>query len=115
MGMRWQDWMNILLGLWLIVAPLLMAYAGGYAGTAAWNSYLVGLGLVVVPLLGLIKPLPLRQWLVLALGIWLLVAPFVLGFANEAVAMWNTVLTGVVVGIAAAARLRARGKGPVGA
>jgi hypothetical protein len=115
MGMRWQDWMNCLLGLWLIVAPFLMAYDGGYWGVAAWNSYLAGLGLVVVPLLGLIKPMPQREWLVLALGIWLLLAPFLLGFTIQAVAMWNTILTGLVVVIAAAARLRARGKGPVGA
>jgi hypothetical protein len=115
MGMRWQDWMNILLGIWLLIAPLLMAYAGGYGGVSAWNSYLVGLGLVVVPLLGLIKPMPRREWLVLALAIWAIVAPFALGFANEAAATWNTVLTGVVVAIAAAAAIGARGKGRVGA
>lgn len=113
--MRWQDWMNPLIGLWLVVAPLLMAYGGGFTGVAAWNSYLAGAALIVIPLMGLTASLPRREWLVLALGVWLVVAPFVLGFAREATAAWNTSITGVVVVVTAAAAIRAIGKGPRGA
>jgi len=115
MGMRWQDWMNALLGLWLIAVPLLMGYDQGYAGIAAKNSYLSGIGLIVLALLGLLARLAWREWLVLALGAWLIVSPFALDFADEPLAMWNTAITGIVVFIATVARLRARGKGPVGA
>jgi hypothetical protein len=115
MAMRWQDWMIPLIGLWLAVAPLIMIYEGGFGGVSAWNSYLVGIGLIAIPLLGLAKPVPGREWVVLALGVWLILSPFLLGFSAERIAFSNTALCGIVVTIAAAARLSAIGKGPRGA
>jgi general stress protein CsbA len=115
LGMRWQDWMNALLGLWLIAAPFLMAYDDSYMGLAGRNSWMAGAALIVVPMLGLVARMAWREWLVLALGVWLVAAPFVLGFAEETVAMWNTVMTGGVVVIAAIARLRAIGRRRLGA
>lgn len=115
MGMRWQDWMNMLIGLWLIVAPPIMAYTGGLGGTPAMNSYLVGLGLIVIPLLGMVAPGRWREWVVLALAVWLVLSPFILGFRGQGAEAWNTVGSGIVVAIGAIAALRAHGKGPVGA
>lgn len=42
---RWQDWLNLVLGAWLILAPL--AGVGGVTDIAAWNAYIGG-GLVVI-------------------------------------------------------------------
>jgi hypothetical protein len=38
-------------------------------------------------------------WTTLILGIWLLIAPFALGYTNIAVALWNDILLGVLVAI----------------
>ena len=108
--MRWQDWMNPLLGVWLLIAPLLMAYDSGFAGVPAINSYLVGAALIGVPLFGVAMPrTPGREWMVLGLGVWLILSPFLLGFAGEAVAAWNTGFTGAIVAVATAARIGAVG------
>ena len=112
MSMRWQDWMNASLGVWLVAAPFLMNYA---SAAATRNSLAVGAALIVVPLLALLKPLAWRQWLVLALGVWLILSPFLLGYASAEAAAWNAVVTGIVVTIAAAAAVRSARTGPRGA
>lgn len=115
MGMRWQDWMIPLIGLWLVAAPFLMNYEGGYGSAAARNSAVVGAALIAVPLVGLVGRLSKREWIVLALGVWLILSPFVLGYVEAEVAVWNAIITGIVVTVAAAARVRAIGKAPRGA
>ncbi|WP_303904668.1 SPW repeat protein [Thiohalomonas denitrificans] len=116
MAMRWQDWMNLLLGIWLVAAPYLMIYDPGFDGIASWNSYLVGAALVIVTGIDLIKPMPWREWVVLVLGIWLIISAFLLGFlAGNQIALWNGIVTGIVVVIGSASALRAPEKGPRGA
>ncbi len=115
MGMRWQDWMNALLGLWLLAAPFLMNYAGDPGEAATRNSVAVGVALIAVALVGLLKRLPRRRWLTLALGVWLIVSPFALGYAGAEAAAWNAIITGIVVTVASGAAVRAIGKGPRGA
>jgi len=36
-------------------------------------------------------------WLNVLAGVWLILAPFVLGFSNSASALWNSVIVGAVV------------------
>jgi hypothetical protein len=100
MRRRWQDWMNLLLGLWLIISPLLLAYAGGSGGVPALNSYAVGAALIVLSVLGLLRPAPWLGWVVLLLGLWLVASPFVLDFWGPGLARWNNILTGVLVALA---------------
>jgi len=44
--MAWEEWVNVVLGVWLAVSP----WATGFSGLAAWNAVVVG---VVVAVLGL--------------------------------------------------------------
>jgi hypothetical protein len=115
MGMRWQDWMHALLGVWLLAAPFLMNYSGSAGGVATRNSVAVGVALIVVALVGVLKRLPRRRWLALGLGVWLILSPFVLGYAGAEAAAWNAIITGIVMTVAAGAAVRAIGKGPRGA
>lgn len=41
------------------------------------------------------------NWVNLALGIWVLLSPFVLGFSNNGPAQWNNVATGIAVALMA--------------
>ncbi|MEW5718865.1 MAG: SPW repeat protein [Chloroflexota bacterium] len=36
-------------------------------------------------------------WLVTLLGLWLIIAPFTLGYSATASAMWNEIIVGIVV------------------
>ena len=39
------------------------------------------------------------SWINFILGLWLIIAPFVLHFSNNPVATWNSVIVGVVVAV----------------
>ncbi|MEN2982872.1 MAG: SPW repeat protein [Thermus sp.] len=38
---RWQDWVNLVLGVWLILSPWLLGFSG--LTNATWNAILVGI------------------------------------------------------------------------
>lgn len=79
--------MTMLAGFWLTVSPLTLNYAatgGGFNGW--WNSVTVGGVLVVLALIRTVDldATPLLSIACAALGVWLIVAPVVLGY-NEGV------------------------------
>jgi hypothetical protein len=39
------------------------------------------------------------SWINFILGLWLIIAPFVLHFSNNQVATWNSVIVGIVVAV----------------
>jgi len=49
-------------------------------------------------------------WVTVALGVWLIIAPFVLGYSNIIVALWNDVIVGVLVAVLAFFSLTERGR-----
>lgn len=95
---RWQDWVVLALGAWLFLAPFFMGYAS-LSGPAAWNSYVLGALVAAFAIAALWQPeSPSEEWVNLVLGLWLVIAPFVLGFyATEAVAAWNHFIVGILV------------------
>ncbi|GMQ75207.1 MAG: SPW repeat protein [Gammaproteobacteria bacterium] len=94
---RWQDWLNLLLGAWLLLAPL-TGVAGAVDGLAAWNSYVSGLAVALFAIAALYRPQLWEEWLNLAIGIWLIIAPFTLGFTDQTAVTWNQIIVGLIVG-----------------
>lgn len=45
-GGRWKEWLNFVLGVWLIASPWLLGYAE--AGFAAWVHMIVGIIIVII-------------------------------------------------------------------
>ena len=95
---RWQDWVILALGAWLFLAPFFVGYTS-LSGPAAWNSYVLGAVVAVFAVAALWRPeSPSEEWVNLVLGLWLVIAPFALGFfATETIAAWNQVVVGVLV------------------
>ena len=80
-------------GIWLLVAPFLLDYAG--RATALWNDILVGLTLIAVSGPTRIARLqPWRDWLTFVAGGWVLGSPWMLGFAGDETARWNHLVVG---------------------
>jgi len=98
---RWQDWTVVLLGAWLVLAPLFGI--GAISDVAAINSYLIGTVVVIFGIAALVRPQLWEEYVNLALGIWLIIAPFALGFTNQAGPMWNQIIVGLLIGGAALA------------
>lgn len=93
---RWQDWLNLILGLWLLTAPFFGV--GATTGAAAWDGYIFGAIVALLSGWALRQPQAWEEWLNLVIGLWLIAAPFVLGFTTETAALWNHVVVGLVVG-----------------
>ncbi|GEM90158.1 SPW repeat protein [Oceanithermus desulfurans] len=96
---RWQDWVNLVLGLWLVVSPWILAFSQNTA--ALWNALIVGAIFVVLSLLALADAKPWEEWSELVVALWLLVSPWVLGYSALSAAMWNAVIVAVIVGVLA--------------
>lgn len=97
MRIRISSGLNILAGLWLIIAPF--GFGFFRSQEAMWNSALVGTTIAVLAIIRAAKPQELaRLGLVnFVLGVWLVISPFVIGFFEIEIATWNGVATGLVV------------------
>ena len=103
MSAKWQDWASFALGLWLAVSPWIAGYAE-HAGATA-NAVTAGLVLALASHFECVaceEDLPV-EWLNLAIGTWLVSAPFIIDFGSR-VAAANSIAVGAsVVGLAASA------------
>ncbi|MBI4185391.1 MAG: SPW repeat protein [Proteobacteria bacterium] len=96
---RWQDGLNLLLGIWLILSPWVLAYAT--VQYAAWNAYAVGVVIAVAAVAALVAFHEWEEWVNLLFGVWLIVSPWLLKFDTVTAALWNQIAVGLVVGILA--------------
>ncbi|GGX89429.1 hypothetical protein GCM10007160_15990 [Litchfieldella qijiaojingensis] len=96
---HWRDWLMLLFGAWLVISPFVFGHAEAGAGALMWNPVLVGVAVVVFSIAVLRKTQVWEEWILLALGVWLIVAPFLLGYAGVTEAMWNSVVMGLLVGV----------------
>lgn len=93
---RWQDAINVLLGIWLIASPWVILEAA--TGLAAWNAWVLGVIIAVAALAALIAFHRLEEWASVLFGVWLIVSPWILGFGTLMPAVVNQVVVGVLVG-----------------
>lgn len=100
----WQDWTNVVLGVYLIFAPIWTAGA-----PAAWFVPLgVLIGAVGLWALGTISSAG-AEWTQIVLGAVTFLAPWLGGFAGAAGAAWTAWIIGVaVIVLAATAMARAK-------
>lgn len=86
---------NLTLGAWLVIAPFLL----GATAPATWNDVLAGLAVLALAGTRIAKPAASTtsiSWINLSIGVWLIIAPFVLGYSSQ-VAIWNDVIVGVLL------------------
>jgi hypothetical protein len=95
---RWQDWVLLVLGAWLFVSPFWMDGYGGTQNLVAWNSYVFGALIAAVAIWALVQPQRWEEWTNIALGVLLVISPFVLGFYTTANSVaWNDIIVGALV------------------
>lgn len=92
---QWQDVVNCLLGVGLFFSPWLFGFEAEQ--TAAWNAHVIGAIIAVMALAAIFAFQDWEEWVSVALGAWLVISPWVLGFSAISTAM----LTHVLIGIAA--------------
>jgi hypothetical protein len=95
---------NVLLGIWLIISTFVLT-AFNNLPNARWNNVIVGILVAIFGLARFSSTAPTGlSWANLVLGIWLIISPFVLGFAHVVGAMWHNVIVGIIVGVLGWAR-----------
>ncbi len=100
--MRGSIWINLLVGIWLVIAPFALATAGV---VSVWAANDVVLGVLLIGfswwILSAIAPPMGAAWFEMLCGVWLIVAPFVLRYSGTAAALWNDLACGIVAIIVA--------------
>jgi hypothetical protein len=96
---KWQDWASFALGLWLAVSPWVLGYSHLEAATA--NAAFMGLALALGSHFEVSFDEIAAEWFNLAAGLWLVLAPFLVGFSAEVDVTANSIAVGT--GVAALA------------
>jgi hypothetical protein len=100
---RWQDWTSFALGLWLAMSPWLLEYSQHEAATA--NAAIMGLALALGSHFEVSFDERSAEWFNMAAGLWLVLAPFLLGYSAETVATANSIAVGTLVAALASSAL----------
>ncbi|MGE3361948.1 MAG: SPW repeat protein [Rhizobiaceae bacterium] len=90
-----QDWINLVLAIFLFLSPWLVGFAAEV--NPAWNAWLMGAAMGIISLAALYAFAEWEEWVNGALGLWLIVAPWILGFTASMNAMWTHVAIGALV------------------
>lgn len=96
------DWMNLVLGIALLISPWILGFAEGVAMT---NALAAGIVIGLIAIAALVSFAQWEEWINLLLGVWVLISPWVLGFTGIAGAMWTHVVIGLAVAVLAAIEL----------
>lgn len=118
MKIRWQDVVNVAIGLWLFLATAFLQHGmlnpanwhgmqgasppQGVGSAAMWNIAMAGLAIAFISLFCALAFRAIWEWLNIALGIWLFASPWAFDFHQSAALRWNAVVSGLIVaGLAA--------------
>lgn len=91
----WQDWINVVLGVWLLTSPIALNYSAA-PGLAAWNTFLSGIVITATGVSAVSRPRNWNVWTNLALGSWLIASASL--FKSVPAATWNHAVIGLLIG-----------------
>jgi len=96
-----STWLNLLLGLWLMVSPLVIYFANRRALRVLWEDFLLGFGIAVFTFVRIVSrkksEMVFADWFILTLGFLTLVNPILYRYTNAPIAKWNNLVVGTVV------------------
>src|SRR3981081_2532844 len=96
MQKRWQDWVNLILGLWTFVSPWVFGFAAG-ASTAARAMWILGAAIVVFAAFAVYMHRAWEEGINSLLGVCLIASPWVLSFTEIPTPTTNAVVVGLLV------------------
>ncbi len=102
---RWRDWLMLALAVWLFISPWALGFAppaegaetAANLGAASWNAWLLAIVIGGLAIWAIVAFAEWHDWLNGVLGVWLVVAPWILQFSAAAAATWNHVIVGLLV------------------
>ena len=95
---KFCDVANLILGAILLASPWIFGFP---RGAASQNAVICGIVIVAISLAALAAFAVWEEWLNLIVGLWVLVSPWVLGFAGTTATRVHFVI-GIIVAVLAA-------------
>jgi len=109
--MSWTSWANVALGIWLVIAALVMPRTTGIGIT---ENIVTGSFLAIAALWAARAFRPrmrvVASGTVALCGLWILIAPFALGYSRETLAVANQIVVGLAVVALAVANVATRAR-----
>lgn len=99
----WHEWAALCMGVLLFFTPWFFQFAG--PSVAAWNAWIGGGLVVALTIMALQRFAEWEEWMVGVLGIWLVLSPWLLGFAEMSAATWSAVVLGALIAISSGWRV----------
>ncbi|RBP11930.1 SPW repeat-containing protein [Roseiarcus fermentans] len=97
-GRSVQDWIMLICGVLLFVAPWAMGFSSdAMAARAAWVG---GIVIAAMAMAALVQFAEWEDWVALIAGVLMIVAPWALGFAALQEAVWPFVALGLITALA---------------
>lgn len=93
---NWQDWLDMVLGIWLAVSPWILDFAEGEPADTR-NAVIVGIAIAVLSALTFLAYHIVEEWIDVILGIWLILSPWVLSSSRDATVVADFVIVGAIV------------------
>jgi hypothetical protein len=95
---HWQNRATILLGAVILISPMALGF-GPAQPAAMWNSWLIGVAILIVSVGRAVAEVPTvwQELVNLVLGGWLVISPWVLGFAGSPPARRCAIVSGLLV------------------
>ena len=95
------NWLVVVLGVWEVLSPFILG-TSHFAG-ALWDALILGIALVILAgwaaLSQQATTAKLLSWINVVLGVWLIVAPFIVRYSGHATALWNDIIVGIIVAV----------------
>jgi hypothetical protein len=95
---EWQDWCNLLLGIWLCLSPWVLRFAGDHVATE--NAVAAGFLIIVAEVFTFSMLRVLEEWINVVLGVWLIVSIWTLEITTSA-AIADMVISGLLISLLA--------------
>ncbi|MBX7158570.1 MAG: SPW repeat protein [Verrucomicrobiae bacterium] len=89
----WAQIINILLGLWLMIAPALL----NYEDPAQTNDHIIGPLITTVSLVACWQIMRSLRWINLVFGVWLLLSPWLLHYPQVSAMIHSMMIGGLVI------------------
>jgi hypothetical protein len=89
---HWQDVASLLLGVWLVLSPFVL----GFAGAAVWITIVLGLSVILLAVQGFFIPSYLEEWGEILFGLALLVVPWTVGYESVSATL-SSMVSGTLV------------------
>jgi len=103
----WEDFVNLMLGAWIFFIPWFVNHnlPDLVMSGAMWNFWIVGAIVFFSATLALQNIKPWEEWTNLTAGAWLILSPWMFGYASQSTLLWNSIIVGLTVSVLSALAL----------